>query len=54
MEQIIDIAKQNLDTYEAEIYSCAVLNKLKKEDLEQALVNARKLVRDLETVIFNR
>lgn len=54
MEKLIDIAKQNLDDYSMEIYSCAVLNKLKKEDVEAALINVRKLERDLERCLYNR
>lgn len=54
MDFIIDIAKQNLDSYTAEIFSCAVLHQLRKDELAKALRNIRKLERDLEDCLYNR
>lgn len=53
MEHIIDIAKQDLDTYEAELVSVGILEGLTEKDYQHALNNARKLVRDLEVVLDN-
>lgn len=53
MEQIIDIAKQDLDTYEAELVSVGILEGLTEKDYQHALSNARKLVQDLEVLLNN-
>lgn len=51
MEQLIDIMKQNLDTYKAEITACGYLNGLTKADFTEALNNARQFVREMEEII---
>lgn len=48
MNDIIDIAKQELDTYEAELYAVGVLKKLERGDYERAYRNIRKLADELE------
>lgn len=54
MEQLFKSLNVKLDTYKAEIYSCAVLEKLKKDDLQEALTRVRRFENDLEDVIYNR
>ena len=48
MEHIVDIAKQNLDTYKAELASAGVLYNLSEQDYKQALDNLEQLVRELK------
>lgn len=52
MEQIIDIAKQRLDTYKAEVYALLYMNpKIEKLDLLDAVHNMRKLADDIENIL---
>lgn len=52
MEQIIDIAKQGLDTYKAELYSLLYLDpKIEKSDLIEAVRNMRKLSDEIENLM---
>lgn len=52
MEQIIDIAKQRLDTYKAEVYALLYMNpKIEKLDLLDAVRNMRKLADDIEDIL---
>lgn len=52
MEQIIDIAKQRLDTYKGEVYALLYLNhKIEKLDLLDAIRNMRRLADDIEDIL---
>ena len=52
MEQIIDIAKQNLDTYRAEITALLYMNnEITKNDLRDAVRNMRKLSDEIEEML---
>lgn len=52
MEQIIDIAKQRLDTYKAEVVALLALNdKINKVDLLDAVRNMRHLADDIEELL---
>lgn len=52
MEQIIDIAKQRLDTYKAEVVALLYMNdKISKVDLLDAVRNMRKLADDIEGLL---
>lgn len=53
MEQIIDIAKQNLDTYKVEVLSLLCMNKnIKRSDLLQAYSNMQKLTDTIEDILM--
>lgn len=54
MEQLFKSLNVKLDTYKADIYSCAVMEKLKKDDLLEALTRVRRFENDLEDIIYNR
>lgn len=52
MEQVIDIAKQRLDTYKAEITALLYMNdKIRTVDLLDAVRNMRKLADEIEEII---
>lgn len=51
MEQLFKSLNTKLDTYGAEICSCAVLENLTVGDLEEALVRVRRFESDLERII---
>lgn len=52
MEQIIDIAKQDLDTYKAEVLSLLYLDpKIERSDLIEAVRNMRKLSDEIENLM---
>ena len=52
MEQVIDIAKQRLDTYKAEVASLLYMNdKIRTVDLLDAVRNMRKLADDIEELL---
>lgn len=51
MEQLFKSLNTKLDTYGAEICSCAVLENLTVGDLEEALVRVRRFKSDLERII---
>lgn len=52
MEQIIDIAKQRLDTYKLEVVSLLYLNKeIGVSQLQDALRNMRQLCDDIESIM---
>ena len=52
MEQIIDIAKQRLDTYKAEVASLLFLNdKIRTVELLDAVRNMRQLANDIEELL---
>jgi len=51
MEQIIDIAKQTLDTYKSELYAVGVLNNLTEDDYKIALKHITQLKEELEEMI---
>ena len=42
-----------LDTYSAEIYSVAVMDKLRKEDLHEAWTRVSRFQSDLEKILWN-
>lgn len=53
MEQIIDIAKQNLDTYKAEVLSLLCMNEnIKRADLLQAHSNLMRLTDAIEDILI--
>ncbi len=53
MEQIIDIAKQNLDTYKTEVLSLLCMDKsIKRADLLQAYSNMQKLIDTIEDILL--
>ena len=52
MEQIVDIAKQRLDTYKMEVASLLIMNdKINKVDLLDAVRNMRRLADDIEELL---
>lgn len=53
MEQIVDIAKQSLDTYKAEVLSLLCMNpKITKADLLTAHSNLMRLTDAIEDVLL--
>lgn len=53
MEQIIDIAKQNLDTYKPEVLSLLCMNKnIKRADLLRAYDHIQRLADAIENILL--
>ena len=53
MEKLFHTLNTKLDTYSAEIYSVAVMEKLRKEDLHEAWTRVSRFQRDLEKILWN-
>lgn len=52
MEQIIDIAKQDLDTYKAEVLSLLCIENIKRADLLRAYDHIQRLADAIEDILL--